>query len=176
MEIDKAVQRLGWRFQQAAQKSDHSFVINQNDIEALKAIDAFVVKKQKINYQKHELFAKLYINYVTELTDHYGTTLFDPIIRRRMYGILRQPMQQLIEKALNSLNDNGKYQLFKEYGIELKHPVIRSEEETARNMEKLKDALTDPVNMQKFMGEEWDYKMVANLFEKDINRAINEHE
>ncbi len=93
-----------------------------------------------------------------------------------MDGILKQPMQQLIEKSLISLNDNEKYLLFEDCGIELKHPAVRSEEETASNLEKLKDALTDPEKMQKFMGEEWDYVTIANLFEKEINRAINQHE
>jgi hypothetical protein len=154
MEINKAVQRLGWRFQQASKRADLSFVINQNDIEALKAIDLFVVKKQRANYQKHELFAKLYINYVTELTDHYGTSLCNPLIRRRMDGILRQPIQQMIEKSLISLNDNEKYKLMEECGIELKHPAIQSEEERTNHVEKLKKALTDSDNRQKFMGEE----------------------
>ena len=176
MEITKAVQRLGWRFEQAAKRADYTFIINQNDIEALKAIDSYVVKKQKANYQKHELFAKLYVNYVTELTDHYGTSLFDPLIRRRMDVILKQPMQHLIEKSLNSLNDNEKYNLLEQCGIELKHPAIQSEEERTSYVEKLKEALTDPDKRQKFMGEEWDLETVANLFEKEINRAIYQHE
>ena len=176
MEITKAVQRLGWRFEQAAKRADYSFIINQNDIEALKAIDSYVVKKQKANYQKHELFAKLYVNYVTELTDHYGTSLFDPLIRRRMDGILAQPIQQLIKKLQDSLNDNEKYSLFEECGIELKHPAIQSEEERTSHVEKLKEALIDSDNRQKFLGEEWDFETVANLFEKEVNRAIFQHE
>ena len=176
MELIRAVQRLGWRFEQASKRSDLSFVINQNDIEALKAIDSYVVKKQKANYQKHELFAKLYINYVTELIDHYGTTLYDPLIRRRMEAILKQPIQQLIEKLQDSLNDNEKYRLFEECRIELKHPAIQSEEERTSNVEKLKEALTDSDNRQKFLGEEWDFEKVANLFEKEVNRAIFQHE
>ena len=157
-------------------EADLNFVINQNDIEALKAIDSFVVKKQKANYQKHELFAKLYINYVTELTDHYGTSLFDPLIRRRMDGILKQPIQQLIEKSLISLNDNEKYRLLEQSGIELKHPAIQSEEERITHVEKLKEALTDPIKRQKFMGEEWNFETVANFLEEDVNRVINQYE
>lgn len=176
MEINKAVQRLGWRFQQASKRTDLNFVINQNDIEALQTIDSYVVKKQKEQYRNHELFAKLYINYLTELTEHYGTSLTDPILRRRIHGILQQPIQQLLRKLVDSLNDNEKYALFDQLGINLRHPLIRSEQEAASNVSKLKKALMDPEKRKTLLGEKWISETVANCLEKEINRVINLYE
>jgi hypothetical protein len=172
MEINKAVQRLGWRFQQASKRTDLNFVINRNDIEALQIIDSYVVKKQKEQYRNHELFAKLYINYLTELTGHYGTSLTDPILRRRIHGILQQPIQQLIRKLVDSLNDSEKYTLFEQLEVDLKHPLIQSEQEAASNLSKLKEALMVPEKRKLLLGEYWLFETVADCLEKEINKAI----
>ncbi len=176
MDINKAVQRLGWRFDQASKRQDHSFPINQNDLDALKAIDAFVVKNQKEQLKNQELFAKLYINNLTELIEHYNTSIFDPIPRRRIYGILRQSLQGLTEKLKDTLNDSEKYELMKEIGVDLKHPLLRSEEDTEKDLDKLQGALDDSENRKRLLGEVWDYETVKDCVEKEVNSAINSYE
>jgi hypothetical protein len=173
MGINKAVQRLGWRFDLASKRPDHNFIINQNDLDALKTIDAFVVKNQKKQLQNQELFAKLYINNLTELIEHYNTSIFDPIPRRRIHGILRQSLQELTEKLKDTLNDSEKYELMNEIGIELKHPLLSSEEETVNNLDKLQGALVDSENKKRLLGEVWDFETVKVCLEKEVNSAIN---
>lgn len=175
MDINKAVQRLGWRFEKASKRSDHSFTINQNDLDALKTIDAFVVKNQKEQLQNQELFAKLYINNLTELIEHYNTSIFDPIPRRRIHGILRQSLQNLTEKLKDTLNDSEMYKLMKEIGVDLKHPLLRSEEETDTNLDNLQEALSDSVNRKRLLGEVWNYETVKERVEKEVNKAINSY-
>jgi len=176
MDINKAVQRLGWRFEQASKRPNHSFIINQNDIDALKKIDEFVVKDQKKQYQEHELFAKLYINNLTELIEHYNTSIFDPIPRKRIHGILQQSLQELTEKLKDTLNDSEKYELMNEIGIELKHPLLRSEEETVNNLDKLQGAFIDSENKKRLLGEVWDFKTVKDCLEDEVNKVINLYE
>lgn len=176
MDINKAVQRLGWRFDQASKRPDHSFAINQNDLDALKSIDAFVVKNQKEQLKNQELFAKLYINNLTELIEHYNTSIFDPIPRRRIHGILRQSLQELTEKLKDTLNDSEKYELMKEIGVDLKHPLLRSEEETDKDLDKLHGALNDSENRKRLLGEVWDYETVKDCVEKEVNSAINSYD
>jgi hypothetical protein len=175
MDINKAVQRLGWRFDQASKRPDHSFAINQNDLDALKSIDAFVVKNQKEQLQNQELFAKLYINNLTELLEHYNTTIFDPIPRRRIHGILRQSLQELTEKLKDTLNDSEKYELMKEIGVDLRHPLLRSEEETVNDLDKLQGTLDDSGNRKRLLGEVWDYETVKDCVEKEVNKVINSY-
>ncbi len=176
MDINKAVQRLGWRFEQASKRQNHSFPINQNDVDALKVIDAFVVKNQKEQLQNQELFAKLYINNLTELIEHYNTTIFDPIPRRRIHGILRQSLQELTEKLKDTLNDSEKYELMKELEVDLRHPLLRSEEETGSDLDKLQGAFDDSGNRKRLLGEVWDYETVKDCLEKEVNRAINSYD
>ncbi len=173
MDINKAVQRLGWRFDQASKRRDHSFIINQNDLDALKTIDGFVVKNQKKQYQEYELFAKLYINNLTELIEHYSTTIFDPIPRGRIHGILRQSLQDLTEKLKETLNDSEKYDLMKEIGVDLKHPLLRSEVETVNDLDRLQGTLDNPENKKRLLGEVWDSETVKGCIEREVNRAIN---
>jgi hypothetical protein len=176
MDINKAVQRLGWRFEQASKRPNHSFIINQNDIDALKKIDEFVVKDQKKQYQEYELFAKLYINNLTELIEHYNTSIFDPIPRKRIHGILRQSLQELTEKLKDTLNDSEKYELMNKIGIELKHPLLRSEEETGNDLDKLQGALDDSENKKRLLGEVWDFETVKDCLEKEVNKVINSYD
>lgn len=176
MDINKAVQRLGWRFEQASKRPNHSFTINQNDLDALKKIDEFVVKNQKEQLQNQELFAKLYINNLTELIEHYNTTIFDPIPRRRIHGILRQSLQDLTEKLKDTLNDSEKYELMGELGVELKHPLLRSEEETGNDLEKLQGVLVDSENKKRLLGEVWNYETVKDCVENEVNKVINSYD
>ncbi len=176
MDINKAVQRLGWRFDQASKRQDHNFIINQNDLDALKTIDAFVVKDQRKQYQEYELFAKLYINNLTELIEHYNTTIFDPTPRRRIHGVLRQSLPELTEKLKQALNDSEKYEIMKEIGIDLKHPLLRSEEETAEDLDKLQEVLTDSEDKKRLLGEVWDYESVKDCVEMEVNSAINSYD
>jgi len=176
MDINKAVQRLGWRFEQASKRPNHSFTINQNDLDALKKIDEFVVKNQKEQLQNQELFAKLYINNLTELIEHYNTTIFDPIPRRRIHGILRQSLQDLTEKLKDTLNDSEKYELMRELGVELKHPLLRSEEETGNDLEKLQGVLVDSENKKRLLGEVWNYETVKDCVENEVNKVINSYD
>jgi uncharacterized membrane-anchored protein YjiN (DUF445 family) len=173
MDINKAVQRLGWRFEQSSKRTDHRFTINQNDLDALKTIDAFVVKNQKEQLQNQELFAKLYINNLTELIEHYNTTIFDPIPRRRIHEILRQSLPDLTEKLKDTLNDSEKYELMKEIGIDLKHPLLRTDEETENDLDKLQDALIDTENKKRLLGDVWDFETVKDCVEMEVNSAIN---
>ncbi len=176
MDINKAVQRLGWRFDQASKGPDHSYIINKNDLDALKSIDAFVVKNQKEQLQNQELFAKLYINNLTELIEHYNTTIFDPIPRRRIHGILRQSLQELTEKLKDTLNDSEKYELMKEIGVDLNHPLLRSDEETSNDLDKLQGALDDSENRKRLIGEVWNYETVKDCVEKEVNKVINSYD
>ena len=173
MDINKAVQRLGWRFDQASKRQDHRFIINQNDLDALKTIDAFVVKNQKRQLKNHELFVKLYIHNLTELIEYYNTTIFDPIPRRRIYEVLRKSLPELTEKLKDTLNDSEKYVLMKEIGVVLKHPLLRSKEETAEDLDKLQGVLNESENKKRLLGEVWDYDTVKDCVEIEVNQIIN---
>lgn len=173
MEITKAVQRLGWRFKKASERSDHSFRLNQNDLKALRSIDDYIVKTQKEQFQDYELFAKLYINYLTELIEHYETTILDSVPRRKINNILKQSLPDLINKLTDSLNDSEKYSLFKEIKVDLMHPVLQKKEEAANNFSRLQEAYQKPENRKRLLGEVWKFEMVKDDIEREINRAIN---
>ena len=83
--------------------------------------------------------------------------IFYPIPRKRIHGILRQSLQELTEKLKDTLYDSEKYELMKKIGIDLKHPLLRSEDETGNDLDKLQGALADFENKKRLLGEVGDY-------------------
>ena len=173
MYINKAVRRMGWRFQQAAKTRDKSFKINQNDIDALQSIADYVERTQKEQFQNNELFAKMYILCYMRILEKDNTTVFETFARRKLYGLLKLPISSMIEKFTEFLNEQEVLNLFEELKIKPLHPSILTEKEKANDLERLLKALETPENLQRFNRENWDYETVKNCLEIEVNQAIN---
>lgn len=174
MYIIKAVRRLGWRFQEASRKEVKSFVINQNDLNALISIANYVEHIQKQQYQDHQLFAKLYIYLYMKILVNDGSTIEDGFARRKIYNLLKKPLSQIIEDFQKSLNESGQYAILNEItGRGENHLAIQTKAEKEANFQKLEELLKDPENRIKFFGDIWDYDKVQKLAEAEVNQAIN---
>ena len=173
METRKAMQRLGWRFSEAIKSSDNSFKVNSNDIEALKAIDLAIQEHQRQQYEHNELFAKLYIYLFQKIIENDNTTVMDKIPRRKIYNLLKKPLENIVLDFTQSLNDSERNEVINSAGVSMKHPALCKEEELQENAVRVKEALNDPENMQKFLGDAWDYETVSEIIEIEVNQAIN---
>lgn len=176
MEIRKAVQRMGWRFSEAAKKEDRSFKINQQDLEALESIGEYVEQTQKQQYQDHELFAKLFIFTYKRLFEIEGGNILDNGMtakRRKIYNLLSKPTHQLVEEFTQMLNESEQYALLDHVQGKISHPAELSEADKVRRGEKLKEALKTPENKSKLLGEVWEYEDVKQALEAEVNQAIN---
>lgn len=174
--VTKAIQRLGWRFSEALKKPDNSFKINANDITALQELDAYVVETQKQQFKDHELFAKLYIYLMMKVNEADKTSVYDTNARRKIGNLLKKPLENIIEDFRASMNDSELYELMEEIGIEMKHPALKTEQQSTAEATKLNEALKAPENMDRLTGEVWDFKTVADCLEADVNQAINYYE
>lgn len=174
--VRKAIQRLGWRFSEALKKPDNSFRINSQDIQALQDIDAYIEEKQKQQFKDQELFAKLYIYLMMKVNEADKTSVYDKNARRKIGNLLKKPMQQIIEDFRQSMNDSELYELMEEIGVKMKHPLSKSEEERANDINNISDAIKSPENMDRLTGEVWDYQTVADCLEADVNQAIESFE
>ena len=74
MEVVKAIKRLAWRFSEAT-KRNNTFVINQNDLDALNGIAKYIEQTQQQQYIDNQLFAKLFIKVYAKMIEHYNTCL-----------------------------------------------------------------------------------------------------
>lgn len=169
MEIIKATQRLAWRFTEAVKRK--SFVVNQNDIDALNIVGEYVERTQKEQYVNNELFAKLYVYLFMKVLENDKTTVFDNNARRKIGNLLKKPLIQIIEELKNSLNESEQYGFSKELGV--KHPSLRTPEETIEENKKLAQAVKNPDNLKRLAGEVWDLETVKTAIEADVNFMIN---
>ena len=173
METKNALQRLGWRFSEALKTGDKSFRINTKDLEALKTIDLTIQEHQSQQYEQNELFAKLYIYIYQKILENDGHTVLDSEPRRKLYNLLKKPLANIISDFTQSLNESERYELIENVGVELDHPALKSEEKRLQDTKLIQEALKDPENMEKFLGEVWDFETVSEILQVEVNKAIN---
>ena len=172
MTITKAIQRLGWWFSEATKK-DNTFTVNQNDIDALKAIDEFVEFGQKEQYNANHLFAKLYIYMAMKIMENDSSTVFENNHRRKIGNLLKKPLSQIIDDLTESLNDSERYSLLESIGVDLKHPALRKEAEATKTMKELNKALKTPENDTRLLGNVFSKEHVQEAMIAEINLLIN---
>lgn len=172
MEIVKAVKRLAWRFEKAVEK-DNTFVINQNDIEALNGIAAYVEETQKRQFQNNELFAKLFILAYAKMIEHYKTDVFDDIPRKAMYKLLDRPIEKIIEDFTQRLNDSGKYAFIESVQGQIKHPATLSEAKRSLSTQQMKNALKNAENVDLLIEDVWKVEDVKEFLTIEVNNALN---
>lgn len=172
MAIINAVNRLYWRF--GGNGNKYPFPVNNKDIEAYNIIKDHILQSQKKQFEKEELFAKLYIYLYMKILQNDQTTVMDNRARKKIFNLLKKPLYQIVEEFQKSLNDSEQYGILETIQEgKIKHPATQTETEKEASQERLKIILEDPKNKDKFMGEVWDYETVLNLVEAEVNQAIN---
>lgn len=171
MDIIKSIQRLGWRFSEASKRSDLSFKINQNDLEALKSLSEYVEQCQKQQYEANELFTKMYIFTSMRVIEKEGSSLLNNSARKRIINILKKPLSQIIGEFKESVNDNEKNAFIREMGIELTHPATK----TAQHKEKEKELIKTHENAFKdnLTKDAFQYDDISEVLIAEVNQMIN---
>lgn len=157
MKLKQAFNRLSWRITSLKNK-------NQTDIDALKTVAEFIDKTDKLN--DYQLFAKIYVTFYGELLQYYKTSVFDPSPQKDLHRLLDQSWERTVEKFVKKANDMEVYVRFKEAGISDKHPMLKTDEEKKKDLEKFKLEFTDPIMT---------YEDAEQNLKALINLAINKY-
>lgn len=96
--IEKAVQRIGWRM-----KENH-WKHNEKDVEAFNQIVEYVENAQKKLYDRHELFAKLYIHMYCQYMMSYGGGIHSHVPKKKLNQELSKSTQEHILEFQDHLN------------------------------------------------------------------------
>ena len=99
MNIEKSLQRIGWRFGQ-----NKAFTPNAGDIQAYNELVEYHEMKKAEQVTNHKLFCKLYIFLFREFTRHYQATVMDEIPQKELHKILDREMGSLIHEVMEDLN------------------------------------------------------------------------
>lgn len=105
-DIKKAGERLLWRFQKDANGNFKSFVPNDNDVAALKCVLAWVNRNTSENVKNNQLFAKLYIYFLTQGIRYHETTVLENEVQKELSKILDKPLQLFYKAFANDLYSN----------------------------------------------------------------------
>lgn len=166
MTIKKAVEHFLWKFK-------NSWNPTQQDVDALNTIISFVTDKHKQQIQDYHLFAKLYIMVYAQYLERYKTTIFDDIPRKELNKLLDRPIEDFIHRFTDRLNESELYSLFDDLGVKLEHPATKLIQDKEKENKALKTALNNKNNKERFCGQIWDYEIVKENLELQINNIIN---
>jgi len=165
MTIKKAIEHLKWKYR-------NKWNPTQLDVDVLNTFIEFVEEKHKKQLQDYNLFAKLYIMVYAQFLDKYKATVFDDIPKKELSRYLDQPLEVIIQRFTDKLNESELYELFKDLNIEMKHPALKSESIKNKETDLLEKALKEDDNLERFTGHLWDYETVKDNLELQINSVI----
>jgi len=157
MKLKQALNRIVWRVKSIKNA-------NNTDIEALKTLIEFIENTDKIN--DYSLFAKIYVTFYGELLQYYKTSVFDPSPQKDLHRLLDQSWERTVEKFVKKANDMEVYVRFKEAGISDKHPMLKTDEEKKKDLQKFQLEFTDPIMT---------YEEAEQNLKALINLALNKY-
>ena len=157
MKLKEALNRIVWRVKSIKNA-------NNTDIEALKTLIEFIENTDKIN--DYSLFAKIYVTFYGELLQYYKTSVFDPSPQKDLHRLLDQSWERTVEKFVKKANDMEVYVRFKEAGISDKHPMLKTDEEKKKDLQKFQLEFTDPIMT---------YEEAEQNLKALINLALNKY-
>ena len=70
--VDKAIQRIAWRFSQ-----EKSFKPNANDVDSLNCLIDWINRQRNETIKSNQLFGKLYIYFLNQQIKKYDTTVLE---------------------------------------------------------------------------------------------------
>ena len=181
MKIKEAVSQIGFRFSGALKKSrelkkDPVLYLNQKDIQAIKRIGEYVEQKEVEQFHDHELFAKLFIFTYKRIFEIEGGNIMDNGMtakRRKIYRLLNKPTYQLVQEFTDMLNQSEQYEFIEEVQVDIRHPLLISDEQRRNNLKKVEEACMKPENKKRLLGKVWSNDFVKECIEAEVNQAIN---
>jgi hypothetical protein len=111
MTIEKAVSRIGWRFNNCffdknGNKRDRSmpFVPDKEDLDCYNHIVDYVEQKQKNQINDNQLMGKLYVYLIDKFCDYYHCDLYDQTPQKEINKLLNSNLRHLVSELTDKLN------------------------------------------------------------------------
>jgi hypothetical protein len=175
MNIEKALNRINWRFKNPQVKINESkIIINQTDIDAIYFLTNWIEQQKKETKQENLLFAKVFCYaFKNEIVFYNGSAKF---AQSKLVDILKTPLEHHYDNVHEVLNNFDLWNYSKEIGLSQKHPALKTNEEEKIDFKILESK--DPVLLKKILGnwtKESVYKSLNNTITEAINRFKNTH-
>jgi len=155
--VNKAIQHFEW-------KLINVWDASQKDIDAYNVLDKFTKDKQKEQYNDNQLLGKIFITFYGELIKYYQGSLFDKEPLKALNKILDTPMETIIQKFTDKVNEQEVYLKMKNAGISDKHPMLKTDKDKESEKGKFSLDMLEP---------EITTEQAEELLTSLINNALN---
>ncbi len=173
MKIRESIQRIGWRFGEAAKKTNKSFVLNQKDVDAITEISRYYEKQASLNASNNQLLIKMYIWHKIEMMKHYKEDVFGLRSQKRLAETLCKPTQSFYNRFVSFLNE-FEYLAYIEKENPLDKPYfLLSPEDKNRFDKNLEEKFkNNPEVFKTLSGDTWTLEDVKDNLTSEINQLM----
>ena len=168
MNIEKALNRLNWRFKNENVKVGESkIIINTLDLEAVDFLNDWIIRQKEITLNKNMLFAKLFCYaFKNEILFYKNPTHSQTKLCEEM----NRPIETHYESVLNSLNEVEYSKFFNDNGFEDKHPGLLTEAEINERREFIKKHEHEITHLTR---GKWTIEEVTKSLNNTITEILN---
>ena len=152
--VKKAGDKLLWRLSPDKNGEYKHFKPNANDFNALKSVLGMINRIEKNNVSNNKLFAKLFINFLTQEIRFHGSTIFDSNILLNVSNKLSYPLDAYYTAFVKDLQENQWNKLLKD---------------------KTKEEQLETVKLYNEFKETYSFEYVSSQLNKNINEALLIH-
>ena len=168
--IEKAINRLQWRFKNENVKIGESkILINEMDIKAVEFLIEWVNNQKKETLKENELFAKIYAYTFNNELSFYRNPKF---ANNKIQNVLKKDVQELYNDVHQNLNNIELMEYIDGIGISNKHPALRTEEESESDL-KLFKIHNKEITIKVF--GTWTIENVYKSLNNSISELINKY-
>ena len=127
--VQKAGEKLLWRLSPQKNGEYKAFKPNDSDFNALKSILGMINRIEKNNVANNRLFAKLYINFLTQEIRYHETTVFNEDIFTIVNSKLNYSLDSYYAAFVNDLQGNQWNRILKDKTVEEQLETVKMYEQ-----------------------------------------------
>ena len=168
--IEKAINRISWRFKNENVKIGESkILINELDVKAVEFLIEWINNQKKETLKENELFAKIYAYTFNNELSFYRNPKF---ANNKIQNVLKKDVQELYDEVHNNINNIELTNYIEGLGINTKHPLLRTDEENENDLRLFK--MNNKEITIKIFGT-WTIQNVYKSLNNSISELINKY-
>ena len=123
-DVKRSGEHLLWLLGPSKEGSFKKVQVTAKDFNALKSVLGFINRQSSGNVKNNQLFAKLYIHFLTQGIRYHQTAVFDAEMQKELHKLLNYPLPLFYKAFVKDLHDNQLNRLLQVKDDQLKEVVI----------------------------------------------------
>lgn len=167
MQVEKAMQRLIWRFEKFP-----LIKVNERDLDAMDTMVDYFNHLSEEKYLANTHFSKLYAHTLNELIKKYETTIDNPMVHRELHRILDTPFSLIAYHLTENMNDKVRESILELANCKnILHPLELNQKQKNVILANLQSLLKDKTTNEYLFQGAW----TLNEVEKGLKTQIKNY-